>query len=69
MVCPKDIRKETEEIVVGPTYLPPLGYLRSNWSQVQAYEARSQVQGNTIIRLEFNPYGRKEWLLIVGEHS
>jgi len=71
VIRPKDIRKETEETVSGPAYLPPPGYhsLGPYWSHVQAYHSRAHVQKNPVVRVEFNLYDRKNEGLLWGGES
>lgn len=72
VIRPKEVRKETEEVITGGFYVPPPGYYSfwPYWSMASAqfYPTSSYMRENTIVRAEFNLYNTKnEKLLWSGE--
>jgi hypothetical protein len=71
IIRPIDVRKESEEVILG-VYVPPPGYYSfwPYWNTVSGpfYSTPSYTQENTIVRAEFNLYSTKdEKLLWSGE--
>ena len=72
VIRPKDIRKETEEVITGGIYVPPPGYYNFwpywNMAYGNFYPTSSVTQQNIVVRAEFNLYNTKdEKLLWSGE--
>jgi hypothetical protein len=73
VVRPKAIRKETQEVVTGGSYLPPPGYYTfwPYWNMAYGgfYPASSYTKENVIVRVEFNLYSTKDEKLVWSGES
>jgi hypothetical protein len=73
VVRPKAVRKETEEVVTGGTYLPPPGYLMLGpyWNMAYGdfYPTSAYTKENVIVRVEFNLYSTKDEKLVWSGES
>src|ERR1700740_2498300 len=73
VVRPKAVRKETEEVVTGGTYLPPPGYLMLGpyWNMAYGdfYPTSSYTKENVVVRVEFNLYSTKDEKLVWSGES
>jgi len=73
VVRPKVMRKETEEIVTGGSYLPPPGYYTfwPYWNMAYGgfYATSSYTKENVIVRVEFNLYSTKDEKLVWSGES
>jgi hypothetical protein len=73
VVRPKAVRKETEEVVTGGTYLPPPGYYTFwpywNMAYHDVYSTSSYTKENVIVRVEFNLYSTKDEKLVWSGES
>src|SRR5258707_11515245 len=67
------MRKETEEIVTGGSYLPPPGYYTfwPYWNMAYGgfYATSSYTKENVIVRVEFNLYSTKDEKLVWSGES
>jgi hypothetical protein len=73
VVRPKAMRKETEEVVTGGSYLPPPGYYTfwPYWNMAYGgfYATSSYTKENVIVRVEFNLYSTKDEKLVWSGES
>jgi len=73
VVRPKEVRKESEEVVSGGFYVPPPGYYNFwpywNLAYRDVYSTTSYIKENTIIRAECNIYNSKDEKLIWSGES
>jgi hypothetical protein len=73
VVRPKAIRKETQEVVTGGSYLPPPGYYTfwPYWNMAYGgfYPTSSYTKENVIVRVEFNLYSTKDEKLVWSGES
>ena len=73
VVRPKEIRKESEEVVSGGFYVPPPGYYNFwpywNLAYGSIYSTTSYIKENTIIHAECNVYSSKDEKLIWSGES
>jgi hypothetical protein len=72
VVRPKEVRKESEEVITGGIYMPPPGYYSFwpywNMAAGSFYPTSSYTKENVIVRVECNVYNTKdEKLLWSGE--
>ena len=68
VVRPKAMRKETQEVVTGGSYVPPPGYYTFwpywNMAYSSFYPTSSYTQENIVVRVEFNLYSTKDEKLV-----
>jgi len=73
VVRPKEVRKESQEVVSGGFYVPPPGYYTFwpywNLAYRDVYSTTSYIKENTIIRAECNIYNSKDEKLIWSGES
>jgi len=68
VVRPKNVRKETEEVVTGGIWVPPPGYYNFwpywNTAYGEFYPTSSYTKENIVVRVEFNLYNTKDEKLV-----
>jgi hypothetical protein len=73
VIRPKAMRKETQEVVTGGSYLPPPGYYTfwPYWNMAYSgfYATSSYTKENVIVRVEFNLYSTKDEKLVWSGES
>jgi hypothetical protein len=73
VIRPKAMRKETQEVVTGGSYVPPPGYYTfwPYWNMAYSgfYATSSYTKENVIVRVEFNLYSTKDEKLVWSGES
>ena len=73
VVRPRAVRKETEEVVTGGTYMPPSSYysLWPYWNMAYGSfsSTSSYTKENIVVRVEFNLFDTKDEKLVWNGES
>jgi hypothetical protein len=68
VIRPKNVRKETEQVITGGIWVPPPGYYTFwpywNMAYSDFYPTSSYTKENIVVRVEFNLYSTKDEKLV-----